>query len=88
MQSSVLSLTSFLLIEQLLITDGTLAPLNRLRIIYAIVATIALIVFGISASMVANRLSGYYGHQTQYHSENIFCKHKREKNETNDMIVL
>ena len=38
----VLSLSSFLLIEQLIIADGTVAPLNRLRTIYAFAAAIAL----------------------------------------------
>lgn len=45
----------FLLIEQLLITDGTVAPLNRLRTIYTFAAAIALFVFGIGAAFVANR---------------------------------
>ncbi len=51
----VLSLTGFLLIEQILITDGTVAPLNRLRTIYAFSAAIALFVFGVGASIVASR---------------------------------
>jgi len=51
----LLSLSGFLLIEQLLITDGTLAPLNRLRIIYAFAAAIALFTFGVSAAVVAGR---------------------------------
>ena len=74
------TLTGFILIEQLLITDGTSPPLNRLRFVYAIVAAIALLLFGISASMVANRLSGSYVHQSQYHSENSFLdKNHHEK---------
>lgn len=51
----VLTLSLFLLIEQLLITDGTVAPLNRLRTIYTFAASIALFVFGIGAAFVANR---------------------------------
>lgn len=68
----VLSLTGFLLIEQLLITDGTVAPLNRLRIIYAIGAAVALLIFGISASMVASRMYGHYANASQYHSKKVF----------------
>ncbi len=60
----VLSLTSFLLIEQLIITDGTVAPLNRLRTIYAFGAAIALFIFGIGASIVASR---WYGSSTSPH---------------------
>lgn len=58
----LLSLTGFLLIEQLLITDGTSSPLNRLRIIFAFGAGIALILFGISAAIVANDW-----HRSYYH---------------------
>jgi hypothetical protein len=65
-----LSLTGFLLVEQLLITDGTLSPLNRLRIIYAIGAAIALFVFGISAAIVASRHYGNYPYGT-YHRGKI-----------------
>ena len=68
----VLSLTGFLLIEQLLITDGTLAPLNRLRIIYAFGAAIALFIFGIGAAVVASRYYGTYPNQTYHHSKNSF----------------
>jgi len=57
-----LSLSAFLLIEQLLITDGTSAPLNRLRIIYSFGAGIALILFGISAAFVAHDW-----HRSYYH---------------------
>ncbi|CAF1331326.1 unnamed protein product [Adineta ricciae] len=64
----VLSVTGFLLIEQLLITDGTIVPLNRLRIIYAFAAAIALIVFGIGAAITANRLSNDYRYQSHYHN--------------------
>ncbi|CAF0868893.1 unnamed protein product [Adineta ricciae] len=51
----LLCLTGFLLIEQLMITDGTVAPLNRLRTIYAFAAAIALFVFGVGAAIVASR---------------------------------
>ncbi|UJR30948.1 hypothetical protein I4U23_018460 [Adineta vaga] len=63
----LLSITSFLLIEQLLITDGTLAPLNRLRIVFAFGAAIALIIFGIGAAVTANRWSHYY-RDSNYHN--------------------
>jgi hypothetical protein len=66
-----LSLTGFLLLEQVLITDGTLAPLNRLRIIYAFGAAIALLVFGISAAIVASNWYNNYSYQSHYHSTNI-----------------
>ena len=67
----VLSLTGFLLIEQLMITDGTVAPLNRLRTIYAFGAAIALFVFGIGAAIVASR---WYDSSTpdNYHHSKIF----------------
>jgi len=65
----VLSLTGFLLIEQLLITDGTVVPLNRLRIIYAFGAAIALIVFGIGAAVVASRWYDSYPYQSYHHSK-------------------
>ena len=55
MQISVLTMTSFLLIEQLMVTDGTAAPLNRLRILYAFAAAVVLFVFGIAATIVASR---------------------------------
>ncbi|CAF1330427.1 unnamed protein product [Adineta ricciae] len=64
----LLSVTGFLLVEQLLITDGTIVPLNRLRIIYAFAAAIALIVFGIGAAITANRLSNDYRYQSHYHN--------------------
>ncbi|CAF0812301.1 unnamed protein product [Rotaria sordida] len=51
----LLALTGFLLIEQLIITDGTVAPLNRFRTIYAFVAAIVLFSFGIGASVLASR---------------------------------
>ena len=51
----VLSLTGFLLIEQLIITDGTVLPLNRLRTIYAFAAALALFIFGIGAAFLASR---------------------------------
>ncbi len=63
----VLSLTGFILLEQILITDGTITPLNRLRIIYAFGAAIALIIFGIGAVIVASRWYGSY-HQSYHHS--------------------
>ena len=44
-----------------MITDGTVAPLNRLRIIYAFGAGIALFVFGIGAAIIA---SGRYAANT------------------------
>ncbi|CAF1439257.1 unnamed protein product [Adineta steineri] len=62
------SLTGFLLIEQLLITDGTLAPLNRLRIIYAFGAAIALIIFGIGAAIDASRYHYRERYESYYHS--------------------
>ena len=65
----VLSLTGFLLLEQLLITDGTVAPLNRLRIVYAIGAAIALFIFGISAAIVASRRFGHDPYGTSHHSK-------------------
>jgi hypothetical protein len=65
----VLSVTGFLLLEQLLITDGTVAPLNRLRIIYAIAAAVALFIFGISAAIVASRWYNSYSNRTYHHSE-------------------
>ena len=67
---AVLSLTGFLLIEQLLITDGTTAPLNRIRIIYAAAAGIALLIFGITAAIAASRWYGSYPNQTYHHSKN------------------
>lgn len=60
---SVLCLTSFLLIEQFLITDGTVAPLNRLRTVYALVATMALLAFGIGAAVIASRSHASTTHQ-------------------------
>ena len=68
----VLSLTGFLLLEQILITDGTLAPLNRLRIIYAFSAAVALLIFGISAAIVANDWHNRYPRDSYYHSTIIF----------------
>jgi hypothetical protein len=64
-----LSLTGFLLLEQILITDGTVVPLNRLRIIYAFGAAIALFVFGIGAAVVASRGYNSYPYNTYYHSK-------------------
>ncbi|CAF0941221.1 unnamed protein product [Rotaria sp. Silwood1] len=64
----LLSLTGFLLIEQLLVTDGTVAPLNRLRIIYAFGAAILLIIFGISLAIVASRLYSTYPYHTYHHN--------------------
>ena len=78
----VLSLTGFLLLEQILITDGTAAPLNRLRIIYAFAAAIALIVFGISAAIVAsNWHSSYY--QSHYHSRKRIFRLLRKQSQMN-----
>jgi hypothetical protein len=68
----VLTLTGFLLIEQLLITDGTVAPLNRLRTIYAFGAAIALFVFGIGAAIVASRYYGASSHDPYQHSKIFF----------------
>ncbi len=63
-----MSLTGFLLLEQLLITDGTLAPLNRLRIVYAFSAALALLIFGIGAVvMIARSYNSRYNH-SYYHS--------------------
>jgi len=64
----LLSLTGFLLIEQLLITDGTVAPLNRLRTIYAFGAAIALFIFGIGASILASRWYDSSPHDAYQHS--------------------
>jgi hypothetical protein len=75
-----LSLSGFLLIEQLLITDGTLAPLNRLRIIYAFAAAIALLVFGIGAAVVASRWYGTYPNSTYHHSKNCLLKLLKKTN--------
>jgi hypothetical protein len=61
-------LTGFLLLEQILITDGTIAPLNRLRIVYAFAAAVALIIFGISAAIFASRWHTSYGDQTHFNS--------------------
>lgn len=44
-----------------MITDGTVAPLNRLRTLYAFIAAIALFIFGIGAAVVASR---WYGSST------------------------
>ncbi|CAM4799850.1 unnamed protein product, partial [Rotaria magnacalcarata] len=62
----LLSLTGFLLIEQLLITDGTVAPLNRLRTIFAVAAAVTLFFFGIGTAILASR---WYDAPTQdsYH---------------------
>lgn len=71
-----MSLTGFLLIEQLLITDGTVSPLNRLRILFAFGAAIALIVFGIGAAIVASRWYANYPYNSYHHSKNclfFFC---------------
>ncbi len=66
-------MTGFLLIEQLMITDGTVAPLNRLRTIYAFGAAIALFVFGIGASIVASRWYGSSSSHDSYQHSKIFC---------------
>ena len=73
-----MSLTGFLLLEQLLITDATLAPLNRLRIIYAFGAAVALLVFGISAAIVASRWYPTYPQYTYHHSKIFLNKPKKE----------
>jgi hypothetical protein len=72
-----LSLTGFLLLEQILITDGTVVPLNRLRIIYAFGAAIALFVFGIGAAVVASRGYPYNNYYHSKHSLNIRSIKKR-----------
>jgi hypothetical protein len=72
----VLTMTSFLLVEQLMITDGTVAPLNRLRIIYAVGAAIALFIFGIGAAIVASRWYGAYPIDA-YHSKIFLFDFKR-----------
>jgi len=54
-----------------MITDGTIAPLNRLRTIYAFGAAIALFVFGIGAAIVASRWYGSTPHDA-YHDSKIF----------------
>lgn len=63
----VLTMTSFLLIEQMMITDGTVAPLNRLRILFDIAAAIVLLVFGISATIVATRRYASVANVIDYH---------------------
>ncbi len=70
-----MSLSGFLLIEQLLITDGTIAPLNRLRILYAIGAGIALLIFGIGAAIAASRWYNTYPNHTYHHSKIFFFKY-------------
>ena len=65
----VLCLTGFLLIEQLMITDGTVAPLNRLRTIYAFAAAIALFAFGVGAAIVASRWYSAAPYNTYQHSK-------------------
>ncbi|CAF2566950.1 unnamed protein product [Rotaria sp. Silwood2] len=65
----LLSLTVFLLIEQLIITDGTVAPLNRLRTIYAFAAAIALFIFGIGAAIVASRWYDSSSQDAYHHSK-------------------
>ncbi|CAF0988620.1 unnamed protein product [Rotaria magnacalcarata] len=62
----LLALTGFLFLEQLLITDGTIAPLNRLRILYAFIAAAALLVFGISTAIVASGKYNSYAHDHYY----------------------
>jgi hypothetical protein len=52
-----------------MITDGTVAPLNRLRTIYTFAAAIALFVFGIGAAIVASRWYGSYPHSVDHHSK-------------------
>ncbi|CAF1621925.1 unnamed protein product [Rotaria magnacalcarata] len=68
----VLSLTGFLLIEQLLITDGTVAPLNRLRTIFAVAAAVTLFFFGIGTAILASR---WYDAPTQdsYHRSAVIA---------------
>lgn len=68
----MLTLTGFLLIEQLLITDGTVAPLNRLRTIYAFGAAFALFIFGIGAAIVASRWYGSSSPDAYQHSKPFF----------------
>lgn len=63
----VLTMTSFLLIEQMMITDGTVAPLNRLRILFDIAAASVLLVFGISATIVATRRYASVANVIDYH---------------------
>ncbi|CAM4894649.1 unnamed protein product [Rotaria socialis] len=68
----LLSLTAFLLIEQLLITDGTVAPLNRLRTIFAVAAAVTLFFFGIGTAILASR---WYDAPTQnsYHRSAVIA---------------
>ena len=81
-------MTSFLLIEQLMITDGTIAPLNRLRIIYAFGAAIALFMFGIGATIIA---SGRYAANTpdmDYHSKiGLVDDHRGEETSLDAVIA-
>lgn len=67
----VFSVTVFILIEQLLITDGTAAPLNRFRGIYAFVAAITLFIFGIGTSIVSSRWYDSADHNAYEHSKII-----------------
>lgn len=71
LRNLVLTLTGFLLIEQLLITDGTVAPLNRLRTIYAFGAAFALFIFGIGAAIVASRWYGSSSPDAYQHSKHF-----------------
>ncbi|CAF0796336.1 unnamed protein product [Rotaria sp. Silwood1] len=51
-----------------MITDGTVAPLNRLRTIYAFVAAIALFIFGIGAAIVASSWYNSAAQDAYHHS--------------------
>lgn len=70
-------MTGFLLVEQLLITDGTAAPLNRLRILYAFAAAVALLVFGISTAITASR---WHYSDSAYRSKIFLFYIKQNKN--------
>jgi hypothetical protein len=55
-----------------LITDGTLSPLNRLRIVYAFGAAVALLIFGIGAAIVASRWYSAYPNYNYHHGKDPF----------------
>ena len=58
-----------------MITDGTVAPLNRLRTIYAFAAAIALFVFGVGAAIVASRWYSSSPYGAYQHSEySLVCR--------------
>jgi hypothetical protein len=69
-----------------MITDGTVAPLNRLRMIYAAAAAIALFVFGIGAAIVASRWYSASPYGAYQHSE--FYAWFWDRTQCNGVFVL